>query len=249
MSNLAIVGAFEAAPGRRDELLRSLIAHRARCLADEPGTLEFEVLVPRGNDAKVIMYEVYRDDDAFEVHRSGASIAQWRKEAAGMVAKVDIAQCTLATDVPKSPAIRPHQPGQADFRSIFPEEIEWKPFPAFPPSARLAVVVGDPSQPGPYVVRVKVPTGVKLMPHRHPEDRIYTVMSGVFYIGLGERFDGERVKAYPPGSVIVLPGNTSHFHWAKSGEYVTQVTAIGPLGLEYLDSADDPRERGPGKTE
>jgi hypothetical protein len=50
------------------------------------------------------------------------------------------------------------------------------------------------------------------------------------------------VQAYPPGSVIVLPGNTSHFHWAKSGEYITQVTAIGPLGLEYLDPGDDPRK-------
>ena len=67
------------------------------------------------------------------------------------------------------------------------------------------------------------------MPHRHPEDRIYTVMSGVFYIGLGDQFDGDKVKAYPPGSVIVLPGDTWHFHWAKSGEYVTQVTAVGPL--------------------
>jgi quercetin dioxygenase-like cupin family protein len=62
------------------------------------------------------------------------------------------------------------------------------------------------------------------MPHRHPEDRVYTVMSGVFYIGLGDQFDGDKVKAYPPGSVIVLPGNTSHFHWAKSGEYVTQAS-------------------------
>ena len=80
------------------------------------------------------------------------------------------------------------------------------------------------------------------MPHRHPEDRIYTVMSGVFYVGLGDRFDGDKVAAYPPGSVIVLPGDTYHFHWAKSGEYVTQVSAIGPLGLEYLDPGDDPRE-------
>jgi hypothetical protein len=30
-------------------------------------------------------------------------------------------------------------------------------------------------------------------------------------------------------------GNISHFHWAKSGEYITQVTAIGSLDLEYLD--------------
>jgi quercetin dioxygenase-like cupin family protein len=136
-----------------------------------------------------------------------------------------------------------HQPGEAVFRSILPEEIEWKPFAAFPPSARLAVVVGDPTKPGPYVIRVKVPAGEKLMPHRHPEDRIYTVMSGVFYIGLGEQFDGDKVKAYPPGSVIVLPGDTWHFHWAKSGEYVTQVTAIGPLGLEYHNLDDDPRQQ------
>ena len=79
------------------------------------------------------------------------------------------------------------------------------------------------------------------MPHRHPEDRIYTVMSGVFYIGLGERFDAASMQAFPPGSVVVLPGDTAHFHFAKSGEYVTQVTAIGPLGLEYVEVADDPR--------
>jgi hypothetical protein len=66
-------------------------------------------------------------------------------------------------------------------------------------------------------------------------------MSGVFSIGLGDQFDAGGLQAYPPGSVIVLPGNTSHFHWAKSGEYVTQVTAIGPLGIEYISSEDDPR--------
>lgn len=136
---------------------------------------------------------------------------------------------------------RSHQPGQSLFRWILPEDVDWKPFPAFPPSVRLAVVVGQPSGPGPYVVRVKVPSGVKLMPHRHPEDRVYTVMSGVFYIGLGDNFDADSLTAYPPGSVLVLPGETVHFHWAKSGEYITQVTGIGPLGLEYLNPKDDPR--------
>ena len=137
--------------------------------------------------------------------------------------------------------VRAHEPGESKFRSILPEEIDWRPFAAFPPAARLAVLVGDPSQPGPYVIRVKVPSGVRLMPHKHPEDRIYTVMSGVFYIGLGERFDGDKVQAYPPGSVVILPGDTPHFHWAKSGEYITQVTAIGPLGLDYVNLKDDPR--------
>jgi quercetin dioxygenase-like cupin family protein len=137
--------------------------------------------------------------------------------------------------------VRPHQPGEDAFRSVLPEDIDWKPFAAFPPSVRLAVIVGQPSEAAPYTIRVKVPRGVKLMPHRHPEDRVYTVISGVFYIGRGERFDADKLEAFAPGSVVVLPGNTWHFHWAKSSEYVTQVTAIGPLGLEYNSAKDDPR--------
>ena len=134
-----------------------------------------------------------------------------------------------------------HQPGQDVFKAIMSEDVEWKSFAAFPPSVRLAVVVGQPSEAGPYVVRVKVPGDVKLMPHSHPEDRVYTVISGVFYIGLGDRFEADKLQAYPPGSVIVLPGNIPHFHWAKSGEYITQVSAIGPLGLSYVNAEDDPR--------
>ena len=138
--------------------------------------------------------------------------------------------------------VRSHQPGQSVFKATLPEDIEWKAFPAFPPSARLAVMVGQPSEKGPYTVRVKLPHDVKLMPHKHPEDRVYTVISGVFYMGLGDQFDPDKLQAYPPGSVVVLPGDTPHFHWAKSSEYVTQVTAIGPLGLDYVCAQDDPRK-------
>jgi quercetin dioxygenase-like cupin family protein len=136
---------------------------------------------------------------------------------------------------------RSQDAGELTFRSVLPEDVEWRPYAAFPPSARLAVVVGNPTEPGPYVIRVKVPAGVKLMPHRHPEDRVYTAISGVFYIGLGEQFDSDKLEAYPPGAVIVLPGGTAHFHWARSGEYVSQVSANGPLGLEYFNPKDDPR--------
>ena len=126
-------------------------------------------------------------------------------------------------------------------RSMLPEDAVWSPFPAFPPSVRLAIVVGQPSQAGPYTIRVRVPHGVTLMPHRHGEDRVYTVISGVFYIGVGERFDRAALRAYPPGAVIELPGNTWHFHAALAGEYVSQVAGMGPLGFEYADAGDDPR--------
>lgn len=102
-------------------------------------------------------------------------------------------------------------------------------------------MVGDPTQSAPYMVRVKLPAGEKLMPHRHREDRIYTVTSGLFYIGRGEEFDEDGLEAYLPGAVIVLPGGTTHFHWARSGDYVTQVTAFGPISLDYVDPHNGPR--------
>lgn len=149
-----------------------------------------------------------------------------------------------STTVKARPAILPHQPGQDAFKAILSEDLDWQAFAAFPSSVRLAILVGTPSEAAPYTIRVRVPRGVRLMPHRHPEDRIYTVISGVFYIGLGETFDPDKLQAYPPGSVVVLPGNTYHFHWAKSSEYITQMTAIGPLGLEYQCAKDDPRYTG-----
>ena len=96
MPKLAIIGTLEVAPGRKDEVLPLLMAHRARCLMDELGTLQFEVLVPREDDTKVLLYEVYRDDAAFDVHWNGTSVARLREEAAGMIVKVYGTRCALA---------------------------------------------------------------------------------------------------------------------------------------------------------
>src|SRR3984885_1014363 len=90
-------------------------------------------------------------------------------------------------------------PDREGFRVIRSEDIVWKPFPAFPSAARLAVLVGNPTEPGPYLIRVKLPSGTKMLPHSHPEDRIYTVISGVFYIGLGYQFDESKLTANAPG--------------------------------------------------
>ena len=134
-----------------------------------------------------------------------------------------------------------HQPGENEFRVFWPESLEWEPFAAFPTAARLAVLIGDPTQSGPYVVRVHVPAGARVMPHRQSADRIYTVISGVFYVGLGEQFDESKLTAHGPGSVVILPSGQSHFHWAKSGAFVTQVNGIGPVALTYVNRGDDPR--------
>jgi quercetin dioxygenase-like cupin family protein len=150
--------------------------------------------------------------------------------------------------MPRKPTIqkidvmpRIHQPDQDRFRAIRSEDVKWMSFEAYPPSVHMAILVGDPTKPGPFTIRARVPGGMKMMPHTHPEDRIYTVISGVFYIALGEQFDERKLTAYAPGSVVVLPGNQPHFHWAKSGEYMVQITAMGPLGMDYVDPEHDPR--------
>lgn len=76
-----------------------------------------------------------------------------------------------------------HQSEQDVFKAVLPEDIDWKPFEAFPPSVRLAVV-GQSSEKGPYVYQGQGAMR-REVPHKHPEDRIYTVISGIFYIGLG----------------------------------------------------------------
>src|ERR1039457_1853557 len=67
---------------------------------------------------------------------------------------------------PQQGIVRAHQPGNAVSKSTLSKNIKGKPFSAFPPAVRLAVIVGEPLEPGPYTIRVRVPHGVKLMPHR-----------------------------------------------------------------------------------
>ena len=74
-------------------------------------------------------------------------------------------------------------------------------------------VGGDPTKPGPTHT-CSPARRHKMMPHRHVEDRIYTVISGVFYIGLGDTFDENKLTAHAPGTVVVLPAGQAHFHWA-----------------------------------
>ena len=95
MPKVANVVTIEVAPGQRDQFVPMLAAHKTRCLNDEPGTLQFEILLPRDDDAKVLSYEVYRDDAAFEVHRSGSSLAQLREEIAGLVMKLHGTRCAV----------------------------------------------------------------------------------------------------------------------------------------------------------
>src|SRR5438874_11773709 len=75
----------------------------------------------------------------------------------------------------------------ADMRLYPPTTIEWKTGPAaLPPGARMAVLEGDPTKEGPFVVRFQFPEGYHIPPHTHPKTERVTVISGTLFVGMGE---------------------------------------------------------------
>ena len=95
MAKFAIVATLDIAEGRMDEFMPLLLAHRDRCLKEEPGTLRFDVLRPKKLANQVMLYEEYLDDAAFQVHWNGASVARLRSESADMIAKLDGVPCAV----------------------------------------------------------------------------------------------------------------------------------------------------------
>ena len=68
--------------------------------------------------------------------------------------------------------------------------IEWKPGPAaIPAGAKMAVLEGDPTKEGPFVVRFQFPDGYHIPPHTHPKTERVTVISGNLLLATGETLD------------------------------------------------------------
>lgn len=98
MAQHATIGTIEVQQGARDEVLRAVLAHRERSLKDEPGTLQFEVLVPQDDPNKLMLYEVYIDTAAFMLHMKGASMAKVQAEVGSKVTGLTGVQCTPGLD-------------------------------------------------------------------------------------------------------------------------------------------------------
>jgi quercetin dioxygenase-like cupin family protein len=109
-----------------------------------------------------------------------------------------------------------------------PQDIVYKGLSGVPQHVTL---FGDSSEPGLYVDRIKFASGMRVMPHWHPDSvRTVLVLSGTFYFAVGEQWDESQLKAYPAGTLYSEPARTPHYAWAKDGEVILQVTAIGPTG-------------------
>jgi quinol monooxygenase YgiN len=95
MSKLALINTIKTVSGKREEYLKHLKAHAERCLATEPGTLKFEILVPQEEADTVILYEVYASLQAFDEHWNGPSKQQANKDFEGLKVSASGVRCDV----------------------------------------------------------------------------------------------------------------------------------------------------------
>jgi ChrR Cupin-like domain len=128
---------------------------------------------------------------------------------------------------------------------VTPAALQWGPGPpALPKGVMVTVLSGDPGQPGPYVLRAKMPAGYVIKPHWHPTDENLTVLSGELLAGMGDAIDEKSMETMTAGSFARMPATMRHYVIAKA-ETVVQVHGTGPFVLTYVNPADDPRQAAP----
>ncbi|PVV14327.1 MAG: hypothetical protein B6D72_04150 [gamma proteobacterium symbiont of Ctena orbiculata] len=119
---------------------------------------------------------------------------------------------------------------------LTPEEMKWKDNPRVT-GLGVSHIIGHGKKPGPFVYRVKFPKGRVVQAHSHPDDRTYTVISGTWYIGWGDKYDPDKLIALPAGSFYTEPAGVPHFISTPDGETVVQITGTGPTSAKFVDSA------------
>ncbi len=118
---------------------------------------------------------------------------------------------------------------------IRPDTLHWVSPPNHP-ALQSAWILGTETQPGLYVLRVKLAAGGKIPPHTHPDERVTTVLSGTLSVGFGQTFDENAMITIPTGAVYVAPAQTPHYVWAKDGAVSYQEIGIGPTGTAFIPS-------------
>jgi quercetin dioxygenase-like cupin family protein len=135
--------------------------------------------------------------------------------------------------------------GDEDIGLVSPNQIQWREGPkSIPPGAKLAVLEGDPTKDGPFVMRLQLPDGYRIASHTHPKVERVTVISGTFNIAMGEKLDINEARKMPAGSFGYWAAGMKHLVWAE-GETVVQLHGIGPWSINYVNPADDPRNKRP----
>jgi len=124
-----------------------------------------------------------------------------------------------------------------------PEDANWRPTTMLPPGVQVAVLTGDPAKPGPFAVRLKFPAHFSIPAHWHPADEHVIVTSGALTFGMGDKLDRSAAtnKTLATGGFALLPATMHHFAFTGDQETTVVMYADGPLQINYINPADDPR--------
>ena len=106
-----------------------------------------------------------------------------------------------------------------------PNQIHWT---TEANGAQTAVLVGDLSKPGLYVVLVRWTAHHMSHPHWHPNNRYITVISGTWWVGTGTKFDPNNTVPMPAGTFVTHFGKQIHYDGAKDEDAVLEIVGEGP---------------------
>jgi quercetin dioxygenase-like cupin family protein len=126
--------------------------------------------------------------------------------------------------------------------TLTPDQLQWEANPRVP-GLGVARIISKGIDAGPYVYRVKFPPGRVVQAHSHPDDRTYTVISGIWRIGWGEKYDASKLIALGPGSFYTEPAGVPHFVATPDGEAIVQITGTGPTRADYVDASHAPQKK------
>lgn len=126
---------------------------------------------------------------------------------------------------------------------LTPNDVAWGAGPpSLPAGAQAALLYGDPTREGLFVLRLKLPTGYRIAPHTHPKPEIVTVVSGAFHVGMGTAADASKAKRLPAGSFFAFDPGMAHYAHVEE-ETIVQLSSTGPWAINYVNKADDPRTK------
>jgi quercetin dioxygenase-like cupin family protein len=110
-----------------------------------------------------------------------------------------------------------------------PDQIEWKTPTGDNRGVQNAVLAGDPTKEGLYVVMTKWLAGNHFShPHFHPHDRFITVLKGTWWVGTGTKYDPDATVPMPAGTFVTHFGQQVHFDGAKDEDAVLLIVGEGP---------------------
>jgi uncharacterized RmlC-like cupin family protein len=105
---------------------------------------------------------------------------------------------------------------------------------ASPTGIQMTNLIGDPTKPGLYTVRVAIAAHTQAKPHIHRDNRSVTVVSGTWSMGYGAQFDQKALESLPPGSVYTEPAGQAHFSQTGDEPVVILVTGYGPSDTKFV---------------